>query len=253
MARSKRSSERAASVSSMRTTKAPPAWRATRKLYSAVRAEPMCSVPVGLGAKRTLTVWSRLMVAPLSAYRRRTVVRVYVDRTAPSGGAGGRLQGTRPANRGRTMDKPSQTPAQAATPYIDALLAYRTRGFVPFHTPGHKLGKGAPDVMREVFGSALLAVDVAMAGGVEDTRESTALVRGAEDLAAAAWGGERCFFLVNGSTSGIHSLLLSLAGPGDSVDRAAQRPQVACRRRSSSRAPCRTTSNPRSTRSGASP
>ena len=39
----------------------------------------------------------------------------------------------------------------------------------------------------------------------------------AEALAAAAWGGERCFFLVNGSTSGIHSLLLALAGPGDSV------------------------------------
>jgi len=116
-----------------------------------------------------------------------------------------------------SMQKPIQTPAQAATPYIDALLGYRTQGIVPFHTPGHKLGKGAPEIMREVFGSALLAVDVAMAGGVEDTRESTALVRAAEDLAAAAWGGERCFFLVNGSTSGIHSLLLGLAGPGDSV------------------------------------
>jgi lysine decarboxylase len=115
------------------------------------------------------------------------------------------------------MRKPHQTPAQAATPYIDALLGYRTKGIVPFHTPGHKLGKGAPPIMREVFGDTLLAVDVAMAGGVEDTRESTALVASAEALAAAAWGGERCFFLVNGSTSGIHSLLLALAGPGDSV------------------------------------
>jgi lysine decarboxylase len=115
------------------------------------------------------------------------------------------------------MRKPQQTPAQATTPYIDALLGYRTRGMVAFHTPGHKLGKGAPPIMREVFGAALLAVDVAMAGGVEDTRESTGLVRRAEDLAAAAWGGERCFFLVNGSTSGIHSLLLGLAGPGDGV------------------------------------
>jgi arginine decarboxylase len=115
------------------------------------------------------------------------------------------------------MKRPQQTPAQAATPYIDALLGYRTKGIVPFHTPGHKLGKGAPPIMREVFGDALLAVDVAMAGGVEDTRESTALVAKAEALAAAAWGGERCYFLVNGSTSGIHSLLLALAGPGDGV------------------------------------
>jgi len=115
------------------------------------------------------------------------------------------------------MEKPQQTPDQAATPYIDALLAHRSRGLVPFATPGHKLGKGAPAVMREAFGPALLAVDVAMAGGVEDTRESTALVRSAEDLAAAAWGGDRCFFLVNGSTSGVHAVLLALAGPGDGI------------------------------------
>ncbi len=50
------------------------------------------------------------------------------------------------------MKKPQQTPAQAATPYIDALLGYRTKAIVPFHTPGHKLGKGAPAIMREVFG-----------------------------------------------------------------------------------------------------
>ena len=115
------------------------------------------------------------------------------------------------------MEKPPQTPDQAATPYADALLRYRERRVTPFHTPGHKLGKGAPPIMREVFGGTLLAVDVAMAGGVEDTRESTALVRAAEDLAAEAWGGERCFFLVNGSTSGLHALLLTAAGPGDSV------------------------------------
>jgi len=111
----------------------------------------------------------------------------------------------------------AQTSAQQATPYIDALLAYRDRGLVPFHTPGHKLGKGAPYLMRAAFGADLLAVETAVAGGVEDTRESSALVRAAEDLAAQAWGGERCFFLVNGSTSGVHALLLALAGPGESV------------------------------------
>jgi arginine decarboxylase len=58
---------------------------------------------------------------------------------------------------------------------------------------------------------------VAMAGGVEDTRESTHLIRLAEDFAAEAWGADRCWFLVNGSTSGIHALVLTLCGPGDEV------------------------------------
>jgi arginine decarboxylase len=106
---------------------------------------------------------------------------------------------------------------QSRTPYLDALLRYRERGYTPFHTPGHKLGKGAPAKLREALGAQALAVDVAMAGGVEDTRESTALVRQAEDLAAEAWGAERAWFLVNGSTSGLHALIVTLAGPDEAV------------------------------------
>lgn len=106
---------------------------------------------------------------------------------------------------------------QHATPYLDAVLRYRARGYTPFHTPGHKLGKGAPDGMVEAFGLPLLQVDVAGPGGVEDTRESTDLVHAAEELAAEAYGAERCFFLVNGSTSGVQSLVMGLAGPGESL------------------------------------
>ena len=56
-----------------------------------------------------------------------------------------------------------------------------------------------------------------MAGAVEDTRESTGLIRLAEDYAAEAWGSDRSWFLVNGSSSGVHALLLTLGGPGETV------------------------------------
>jgi lysine decarboxylase len=106
---------------------------------------------------------------------------------------------------------------QHDTPYVDAVVAYRRRGFTPFHTPGHKLGKGAPASLRDLVGDTCLAVDLAMAGAVEDTRESTGLIHLAEEYAAEAWGADRCHFLVNGSTSGVHALVLTLAGPGDTV------------------------------------
>ena len=106
---------------------------------------------------------------------------------------------------------------QRETPYLDAALRYRAIGYTPFHTPGHKLGKGAPAGLREFVGDTGLSADLAMAGGVEDTRESTGLIRLAEDYAAEAWGADRTWFLVNGSTSGIHALLLTLCGPGDTV------------------------------------
>ena len=53
MSRSNASVLRATSVSSSRRTNVPPVWRANRKLNSAVRAVPMWSGPVGLGAIRT--------------------------------------------------------------------------------------------------------------------------------------------------------------------------------------------------------
>jgi arginine decarboxylase len=106
---------------------------------------------------------------------------------------------------------------QHETPYLDAVLRYRKAGFTPFHTPGHKLGKGAPQGLRDLLGETCLNVDIAMAGGVEDTRESTHLIRLAEDYAAEAWGADRAWFLVNGSTSGVHALILTLCGPGDTV------------------------------------
>lgn len=106
---------------------------------------------------------------------------------------------------------------QSSTPYLDAMLRYRDAGFTPFSTPGHKLGKGAPAAMVEAFGRQLLQVDIPMAGGIEDTRASTHLLHAAERLAAAAYGADECHFLVNGSTSGVQSLVITLAGPGDTV------------------------------------
>ena len=46
---------RALSVSSMRSRNWPPWRRANSQLNNAVRAVPMCRVPVGLGARRTRT------------------------------------------------------------------------------------------------------------------------------------------------------------------------------------------------------
>jgi arginine decarboxylase len=106
---------------------------------------------------------------------------------------------------------------QSSTPYLDAMLRYRDAHFTPFSTPGHKLGKGAPESLVAAFGLQLLQVDIPMAGGIEDTRESTHLLHAAEQLAAEAYGADDCHFLVNGSTSGVQALVMTLAGPGDTV------------------------------------
>jgi arginine decarboxylase len=106
---------------------------------------------------------------------------------------------------------------QSDAPLVEALLAYRTCGMAAFHTPGHKLGAGAPAELTDAVGGRLLSADMGIANGLDDTQESGKLLRLAEDLAAAAWGAESAFFSPNGSSGGLQALVMAVAGPGDQV------------------------------------
>ncbi|MGZ4199226.1 MAG: aminotransferase class I/II-fold pyridoxal phosphate-dependent enzyme, partial [Thermoleophilia bacterium] len=106
---------------------------------------------------------------------------------------------------------------QTEAPLVEALRAYRERHTVAFHTPGHKLGAGAPADLVEALGDRFLAADMGIANGLDDTQESGGLLRRAEDLAAQAWGAECSFFVPNGSSGGLQALVMAVAGPGDEV------------------------------------
>ena len=60
--------ERSRSVSSTRSRNFPPVWRANSQLYIAARMLPMCTFPVGDGAKRTLV--SDIMSDIIPSFRR---------------------------------------------------------------------------------------------------------------------------------------------------------------------------------------
>jgi arginine/lysine/ornithine decarboxylase len=105
---------------------------------------------------------------------------------------------------------------QRLTPVLDGLLLYRERDYAPFHMPGHKRGAGSPPRLREALGAAL-DVDLPLTPGFEDTRQRTGYLGAAEALAAAAWGADRAYFLTNGSSGGLHTLVLALAPPGSVV------------------------------------
>ena len=97
-------------------------------------------------------------------------------------------------------------------PVLDALRAFTAAGTTSYSSPGHKLGIGASADLRDLLGEKIFAADVWL-----NTSDYAATVAAAEDLAAAAWGADRSFFLVNGSSSGNHALLLATLGPGDEV------------------------------------
>lgn len=115
-----------------------------------------------------------------------------------------------------TDSRPTERDQQQA-PFFEGLLAYRDAGVIPFSTPGHKLGAGAPPEMVEAIGLAALGLDIPNGGGVDDTHRTWELQRQAEFLAADAWRADDSAFLVNGSSTGNIAFLLAACRPGEKV------------------------------------
>ena len=106
---------------------------------------------------------------------------------------------------------------QQQTPLFDALKKHVAEGTLPFHVPGHKGGKGIPE-FRAFVGENVLSIDVTSGLLDLDTIcNPRGVIQEAEDLAARAFGADHAHFLVNGTTSGIQAMILSVAGPGDEI------------------------------------
>ena len=106
---------------------------------------------------------------------------------------------------------------QSKTPYFDALLEYVDSGVLPFHTPGHMQGYGAPRAFREFVGDNILAIDLTPMPGIDDLLQPTESVKEAQELAALAYGADHTFFLINGSTSGNQCMMMTALNPGEKI------------------------------------
>jgi len=106
---------------------------------------------------------------------------------------------------------------QPTAPYLEAIVSYGFRGSRRFHVPGHKGGAGADPGLRNALGDRALALDIAQDIEGIDIGPSPTPYERAEQLAAAAYGASRTWFLTNGATQGNHALCLALAPLGAHV------------------------------------
>ena len=106
---------------------------------------------------------------------------------------------------------------QTQAPLAEAVRAYRDDEMTPFTTPGHKRGRGIAAETAQWLGHAAFTNDVPVASGVDDTHTTRDVLGAAERLAADAFGAERSFFLLNGSSIGNQAAVLAVAAPGDEI------------------------------------
>ncbi|MCX7781832.1 MAG: aminotransferase class I/II-fold pyridoxal phosphate-dependent enzyme [Negativicutes bacterium] len=104
-----------------------------------------------------------------------------------------------------------------ATPLLAAMLKYVNDKTIPFHTPGHKQGKGMHHRLGSLLGSKTLGLDLALMPELDDLHEPHGPIKEAQDLAARLYGADHSFFVINGTTGGIYAMILTIAGPGDKI------------------------------------
>jgi len=107
--------------------------------------------------------------------------------------------------------------SQTETPLLTAMKDYVNDGTIPFHTPGHKQGKGMHSRLEKILGRQALALDLALMPELDDLHEPHGCIKAAQDLAAELYGADHSFFVVNGTTGGIYAMILAIAGPGDKI------------------------------------
>lgn len=88
---------------------------------------------------------------------------------------------------------------------------------LPFHMPGHMQGRGAPEDLRRLLGLPALAADTTQVLDLDDIHRPRTALKAAQELAARAWGADRTWFLVNGSSCGNQAMVLATVAPGEEI------------------------------------
>ena len=105
---------------------------------------------------------------------------------------------------------------QSRAPILEALEEMKQNRLVPFDVPGHKHGKGNPDLTR-FLGEQCLSVDVNSMKMLDNLCHPVSVIREAQELAAEAFGAAHAYFMVGGTTSAVQSMVLSVCKRGDKI------------------------------------
>ncbi len=105
---------------------------------------------------------------------------------------------------------------QRRAPIHEALENFRQMRVVPFDVPGHKRGRGNPE-LTAFLGQQCVGVDVNSMKPLDNLCHPVSVIREAEELAADAFGAAHAFLMVGGTTSSVQSMVLTACKRGDEI------------------------------------
>ena len=105
---------------------------------------------------------------------------------------------------------------QESAPILEALERMKRARLVPFDVPGHKRGRGNPE-LRDFLGEKCLDVDVNSMKMLDNLCHPISVIKEAEELAAEAFGASHAFLMVGGTTSAVQSMVLTACKKGEKI------------------------------------
>ena len=105
---------------------------------------------------------------------------------------------------------------QNRAPIAEALEDYTSERVVPFDVPGHKHGRGNPE-LTSFLGERTMSLDVNSMKPLDNLCHPVSVIKEAEELAAEAFGARAAFFMVGGTTSSVQAMVFTVAARGDKI------------------------------------
>lgn len=108
------------------------------------------------------------------------------------------------------------TLSQERAPIYEALEKFEKQRVVPFDVPGHKRGRGNPE-LAHLLGKRCVSMDVNSMKPLDNLCHPVSVIRDAEILAAQAFKAAHAFLMVGGTTSAVQAMILSCAKRGEKI------------------------------------
>ena len=106
--------------------------------------------------------------------------------------------------------------SQNSAPIYEALIEFGKKRVVPFDVPGHKRGRGNPE-LTELLGEKCVSLDVNSMKPLDYLCHPVSVIRDAEMLAAQAFGASHAFLMVGGTTSSVQTMVLASVKRGEKI------------------------------------
>lgn len=87
---------------------------------------------------------------------------------------------------------------------------------VPFDVPGHKRGRGNPELVS-LLGKQCVELDVNSMKPLDNLCHPISVIKEAENLAADAFGAAHAFLMVGGTTSAVQTMVLTACKSGEKI------------------------------------